>query len=683
MIGEPLQWSDSKPFVAFVREHGIQQFIHTYNRLKGRRGDCLKWGEEVEYMIIKKNAATRQVFLSLRADTILHQLMEEEHNLGDKALASWRPEYANYMLEGTPFKPYGGSLNSLLRVEQNMRERRALVQAYLEPDELLLTFTTFPLMGAEDFTWPHYKPFGKIARSLFLPDEIINPHPRFGTLTGNIRERRGGKVCILVPLYLDSNTDPRRGCLCQKPECICGNEILTSPSIEMLNEHNQLFGTVNNNTVNNTVDNNNNINKDGTTSDAAWSPLFADIDLAMSVKSPTQYFMPEHLPIGKYQTKYSDHSRPAIYMDAMGFGMGCCCLQCTFQASDITEARELYDQLAIVCPIMLAVSAATPILRGLLADTDVRWNVVSASVDDRTPAEKTPGMPGHLPKSRYDSISVFIAEKPDAAKYSDLPLPFDTHTFSTLIEAGIDKQLARHVAHLFVRDPLVIFKDRIQLDDQNDSDHWENIQSTNWQTVRFKPPPPNSSIGWRVEFRVMEVQLSDWENAAYIVFIVLLTRTIISFGLNFYMPISKVDENMAKAHKRDAVLNEKFTFRKNVTPQQKQQDSSSEELVELTINEVINGSDQFVGLIPLVRQYLDNMNPEIQIRLQLEKYLELISRRASGRLMTAAKFLRETVLKHPNYNHDSVVTREIAFDLVEIADQISKGTLVPPELLIA
>ena len=33
----------------------------------------------------------------------------------------------------------------------------------------------------------------------------------------------------------------------------------------------------------------------------------------------------------------------------------------------------------------------------------------------------------------------------------------------------------------------------------------QNIQSTNWQSMRFKPPPPNSPIGWRVEFRPMEV----------------------------------------------------------------------------------------------------------------------------------------------------------------------------------
>ena len=58
--------------------------------------------------------------------------------------------------------------------------------------------------------------------------------------------------------------------------------------------------------------------------------------------------------------------------------------------------------------------------------------------------------------------------------------------------------------------------------------------------MRFKPPPPNSPIGWRVEFRSMEVQLTDFENAAFTVFIVLLTRAILSFNLNLYIPITKV-----------------------------------------------------------------------------------------------------------------------------------------------
>lgn len=60
------------------------------------------------------------------------------------------------------------------------------------------------------------------------------------------------------------------------------------------------------------------------------------------------------------------------------------------------------------------------------------------------------------------------------------------------------------------------------------SDSWcfveQNIQSTNWQTVRFKPPPLSGHIGWRVEFRSMEVSITDFENAAFTTFIALVSR---------------------------------------------------------------------------------------------------------------------------------------------------------------
>lgn len=42
----------------------------------------------------------------------------------------------------------------------------------------------------------------------------------------------------------------------------------------------------------------------------------------------------------------------------------------------------------------------------------------------------------------------------------------------------------------------------------------------------------------------MEVQLTDFENAAFSVFIVLVTRVILSFGLNLYIPITKVRKFM-------------------------------------------------------------------------------------------------------------------------------------------
>ena len=71
--------------------------------------------------------------------------------------------------------------------------------------------------------------------------------------------------------------------------------------------------------------------------------------------------------------KFRNVAKPGhVYMDAMGFGMGLSCLQITFQACCLEEAETLYDQLAPLCPIMLALTAATPFARGYLTDVDCR-----------------------------------------------------------------------------------------------------------------------------------------------------------------------------------------------------------------------------------------------------------------------------------------------------------------------
>ena len=47
-------------------------------------------------------------------------------------------------------------------------------------------------------------------------------------------------------------------------------------------------------------------------------------------------------------------------------------------------------------------------------------------------------------------------------------------------------------------------------------------------------------------------------------FVVLLTRVCLSYELNLAIPISKVEENMKRASKRDAVRQEKFFFKTNL-----------------------------------------------------------------------------------------------------------------------
>lgn len=73
--------------------------------------------------------------------------------------------------------------------------------------------------------------------------------------------------------------------------------------------------------------------------------------------------------------------------------------------------------------------------------------------------------------------------------------------------------------------------------------------------MRFKPPPSlNSNIGWRVEFRPLDNQLTDFENAAFIAVLFCLVNYINEHPeFTASMPISKIDQNMDRAHARDAV----------------------------------------------------------------------------------------------------------------------------------
>ena len=77
-------------------------------------------------------------------------------------------------------------------------------------------------------------------------------------------------------------------------------------------------------------------------------------------------------------------------MDAMHFGMGCSCLQITYETQCVAHARYLYDALVPFTGIMAALSQAAPLYKGQLSAHDLRFQVIEQSVDCRTPAERDP-----------------------------------------------------------------------------------------------------------------------------------------------------------------------------------------------------------------------------------------------------------------------------------------------------
>lgn len=853
-VGVPKTWDVSKKDLGYIRSAGIRQFVSTYNRVKDLKGDELLWGDEIEYGIFHIDPKTKEIRLSLRAKEVMDELnrKEAEHSQISEG-CNWVPEYGAWMVEATPNRPYTGFSTDLLRVERNMRLRRKRILTVLKDDEIAPTVSAFPLLGSlgDDGSVPPVPVGGPITLSEYIGDGIINPHPRFGTLTANIRQRRGTKVNIKVPLFRDSKTPEFKDFAARQPGNVdgcCGSDSQQlwryGQGDACEEEYGRDFVTVG---CSSTYDDSTgmatmekwliDVKCDGCKGlfyrsapnvivpDADW-PRNGDVVMGYEIPNTpgwirlqNGYYLPMHSDDGKIEflhkvskraptqntemkrigsntplfvaeeekeslasllggtvavtetplngkasggdkdVKNNDSLRAAVHMDAMAFGMGCCCLQITFQAKDIDESRFIFDQLAVMAPIMMSLTASTPILKGRLLDTDARWGIISESVDGRTLSERGRADPNapyefynengqrRIYKSRYDSISTYIYQGGMAAGqdtigltnrvlniYNDIPLEIDEACYQDLRKAGVDPALAQHVAHLFIRDPLVVFDGAVEeVDDETQTEHFESIQSTNWQTVRWKPPPPRNTpnaphIGWRTEFRSMEIQLTDFENAAFSVFVVLLQRTILTFDLNLYVPLSKVDANMQRAHSRNSAARGKFFFRRHMAPLEEGDDGygvkyasmftkavngeynttaedvevddadgvshkrrtaptapgSIEEnsFEEMTMEEIMCGKgDYFPGLIPLVRAYLDHISADAVSTERLNTYLDFIEKRATGELITTATWLRNFVRSHPEYKNDSVVSPTIAYDLMVACKQIGEGKLHVPELL--
>ncbi|CAE6472141.1 unnamed protein product [Rhizoctonia solani] len=628
----PLDWEESRKYADYIREHGVTQFLNIWQKQKSRKDYPFRWGDEIEYMVVSYDEGGRDARLSLRQTEILPKIQELEGDLrrslpeAADSVPEFQPECNQYMLESAPGSPYHGSVDSLLSVEQDMRNRRKLARTFLLPNEALMTLTSFPRLGVrEPFTHPETDPAnGAANESLFLSKDITSPNARFPSLVGNLMSRRGRKVAANVPVYFDINTP--------KPF------------------------------VDQTI---------------PWERGVSAED---------------------HDAIKHDH----IYLDATCFGAGCCCLQVTLQARDVDEARIIYDALIPLTPIMMALTASSPAYRGYLSDVDCRWSILEESCDDRIEEEKgiKPLKEGQrrLPKSRWSSVDMYLSETPNnRPEYTDVPVPFHEDVYCRLRDHNVDNLLAKHIAHLFVRDPLIVIPSKIEQDDEKSTEHFEALQSTNWRSLRLKPPSISGDCGWRIEFRTMEVQLTDFENAAMSVFLILLSRAILSFGLNLYLPISKVDENMRRAQRRGAVREEKFWFRKHVGSTTREPlngpsngqsqaaggsvDAVEVEYEEMTINEIINGKGSHSGLLGIVDAYIESQKVEATQKLKLKKYLELITRRADGSLQTPATWIRNFICSHPAYKHDSVVSREVNYDLVKAIDEIERGDRCAPDLL--
>ena len=214
---------------------------------------------------------------------------------------SRQPEYGSWMIEAVPRDPYGGYISDLLLVEKNMQLRRKRLHAVLRSNEIAPTTANFPMMGVEGYDHTLNKR-GDVANSAYISDEVINPHPRFGTLTRNIRLRRLSNVNIRIPLgtsninklspFVESSGEGVEW----KIECCDDDKDLLRQEVRHEKEGQS--------------------DCDGLSSGAAAAATTTAAAAAVS----------------------SGADASTIHMDAMAFGMGCCCLQVTMQVGNHNHA---------------------------------------------------------------------------------------------------------------------------------------------------------------------------------------------------------------------------------------------------------------------------------------------------------------------------------------------------------
>jgi glutamate--cysteine ligase catalytic subunit len=623
-------WEETIAQTPAMKRRGAEYFSEAYHLSKDVRTGKLLWGEELEQNIVL-----------LGEDSCMLLLCAENTAVGLKDLpeAVFNVEYAGYMIESTPRRPYAPTFEQFMKIERGMEKRRRdgmdFLRKNISEHAKLLFLPCFPLLGTPfafgsgkhspekwESLWiegfeqslqasPEEAPQAadtekaaahtllgnalerarvpefRVTRSIHFPDFAITQHDRFRSFTCNIRERRGRSLHLSIPV------------------------------LKQAREEKQSERDMNRDTDN-------------------------------------KHIEEEGMRDGGI---LCEREKDSVVIDSMGQGMGCCCLQITLQSECLSEARSLYDAIGSICPLLLALTMATSVVSGKVVGTSTRWEIVSASVDCRKREET------HIHKSRYSSIDLYVSEMDGETDgiYNDIDTPIHNETMDLLLEKGVDRALARHVASLYTRDPVLCYKESSPRED------FENIQSSNWRSMRLKPPVEREGDtgcpGWLVETRPMEIQPTSFENTAYSIFVVLFSRTVLSLKANFYLPISKVDENF-KAATEECGEEPLFWYRENILEQ------GPPVIKKGPIEEIFCGSGGYCGIFGAIDKYLEEYSEE---RGSIKAYLVFLRERVTGKKRSVAEFLRSFVFSHPKYKGDGVVSPKISRDLVAFMCNVTEA----------
>ncbi|KAJ5109925.1 Glutamate-cysteine ligase catalytic subunit [Penicillium argentinense] len=385
-------------------------------------------------------------------------------------------------------------------------------------------------------------------------------------------------------------------------------------------------------------------------------------------------------------TAHGHEKENHVCLDRLDIGIGCCSIQTTFQTANEAEARWLHDQLMPLGPIFLAMTASTPIWKGYLVDSDCRWQRYGDLLDDRLQDEKE-----SIPARWTWKQSYISTEQPPNLKNEQSFHPMENEVREYLIEGGMDSFLADHFTSILSRDPLLLTEADLQNCEPPDTRLFESLYGCAWHPVRFKPPTSDQGPGWRVEFRPMEAQPTDFENAAFAIFSYLVSRAISVLRLNLYIPIDRLGQSWASCQKRHAAVHGRFWFRKlewhsnsgrinkhiarMLGVQGHHNMMGKDQYALMTVDEIINGEcavDGFPGLMFMVECYFDYVGVPQKEQKQISQYLDLIRDRARGTNPTPATWMRDFAGSHKDYREDSYVSEVMCYDMMRAMVQLNE-----------
>lgn len=394
-----------------------------------------------------------------------------------------------------------------------------------------------------------------------------------------------------------------------------------------------------------------------------------------------------------------------IHLDSFTSGMGNGCLQVTFGIESFYEAIYCYDQLIPLMPILIALTGSSSIVKGKLSGWDNRFNILTQLCDDRTDDEKDPSSKNYIYKSRYSNVYSYISDHNYIQDHhNNYPrMPIDNEFVLKMKNKGFPKRFSEFIAQLFVREPMIVFEKYVNIENKNDPSHFLNLMSTNWNSLRFKPPlEKDGDLNYKIEVRPCDLQFTPYENSSIITFILLYTRLVLNYDANFIIPMDKNDINFSIGHLNDAIHKEKFFWRTNGIDKKNYKypnhissdykntqnrlpngyenpDIDNLSIDKLLIHEILGGKGDFPGLIPLMKEYISENYPKDKHE-QLFNQLDFIYQRSNGNLLSNAQYIRKFVKEHKKYNHNSIVTEEIAYDLGNHIINIQQSKLTPIEL---